>query len=652
MDTMQTLNLEHLDNLTAMGANLLEDGAGATFRLWAPAAREVRLLWDYRKTASGWQNHREAKLQAMADGCWGGFVADLEAGERYMFYVVGPLGGSEGLKRDPYARELTADPIWPDCQCLLIDPLAFPWHDHDFRPPAFHELVIYQLHIGVWCIPAGRNNGTFLDVAGKLPYLRSLGINAIQPLPIVEFPGLFSLGYNGVDYFSPETDYAIKDDDPALDRYLASVNQLLYDINPHLPPYRRQDIQGSANQLKVMIDLCHMHGIAVILDVVYNHAGGDFGDQGIYFFDCKPDDSQDNSLYFSDQGWAGGLVFAYWNDKVKQFLIDNAKYWLREYHCDGFRYDEVSVIKNSSGEQGWRFCQYVTDTCRYIKPQAIHIAEAWPVEKAVVSPTWQGGAGFDAAQSDGLREAVRAAVGQASAGTGAFVDMGRIAREIATPILDDKWRAVQCTENHDIVRRDRGWRIPKIADSENTQSWYARSRSRVALGLTLTAAGIAHLFMGQEFLEDKQWSDQPHSGHELGWDNLGQARVDFLRFSRELIAIRNRLPGLKGSGLNVFHVHNRNRILAFHRWVPGEGHDVVVVVSLNEVTFHEYWLGFPLPGFWKEVFNSDLYDNWVNPWMVGNGKGVYASGAAMHGLPRSAGIAIPANGILIFAKSQ
>lgn len=651
MTDMQTLTLAHIDNFTPMGGNLLADATGATFRVWAPAAREVRLLWDYTRTDKGWENRKTANLQVSADGVWAGFVPDLKYGDRYMFYVVGPVGGSEGLKRDPHARELTAEPGWPNCHCLLVDPAAFPWHDTGYRTPPFHELVIYQLHIGVWFIPAGRNNGTFLDVAGKLPYLQSLGINAIQPLPIVEFPGLFSLGYNGVDYFSPETDYGVTDDDPAMPRYLQSVNQLLYDINPRLPAYRLQDIQGTANQLKVMIDLCHLHGIAVLLDVVYNHAGGDFGDRGIYFFDRKANDSRDASLYFSDQGWAGGLVFAYWKDQVKQFLIDNAKFWLREYHCDGFRYDEVSVIKNSGGEQGWRFCQYVTDTCRFIKPQAIHIAESWPVEQAIVRPTWQGGAGFDAAQSDGLREAVRAAVGQASAGTGAFVDMSRIAREIATPHLGDNWRAVQCTENHDIVRLDRGWRIPKIADSEDTQSWYARSRSRVALGLTLTAAGIAHLFMGQEFLEDKQWSDQPHSGHEIGWDNLNQARVDFLRFSRELIATRNRLPGLKGEGLNVFHVHDRNRILAFHRWVPGAGHDVVVVVSLNETTFHEYWLGFPQPGFWKEEFNSDMYDNWMNPWMVGNGKGVYTSGAAMHGLPRSASIAIPANGILIFAKS-
>lgn len=654
MNTLKTLSIDHLTSNTPMGGNLLTTGEGATFRVWAPAAREVRVLWDYTKTVEGeWVNNQAVKLQKTGDDMWGGFVPALKAGERYMYWVVGPIGGTEGLKRDPFARDLTDDPGWPDCQCLLVDPAAFPWHDQGYRPPPFHEFVIYQFHIGVWYIPAGRNNGTFLDVVEKLPYLKSLGINAIQPLPIVEFPTMFSLGYNGVDYFSPETDYGVKDSVSVLNSYLADINQKLLSINPNFKPYSLQDIQGTTNQLKVMIDMCHVYGIAVLLDVVYNHAGGDFGDKSIYFFDRKPYGNQNDSLYFTDHGWAGGLVFAYWNDKVKQFLIDNAKFYLTENHCDGFRYDEVSVIKNEGGEHGWLFCKYVTDTCHYIKPEAIHIAECWPVQEAIVRSTAQNGAGFDAALNDGLRDAVRSAIGQASHGATAFVDMGRIAREIASPVLNDKWRAVQCTENHDVVRKDREWRIPRIADSNNTRSWYACSRSRVALGVTLTAAGIPHLFMGQEFLEDKQWHDQPNSPFQVGWDGLDRGNrpiVDFLRFTRELVQTRNRLKGLKGNGINVYHVHNDNRIVAFHRWVPGEGHDVLVVVSLKESTYYNYELGFPRNSYWKEEFNSDVYENWVNPWSVGNGGGVYANGRGMHGLPFSARITIPANSILIFSK--
>ncbi len=645
--------LDHISDNTPMGGNLLGNKPGATFRVWAPAAREVRVQWDFVKSADGtWSAGHSAGLHQRGSGMWAGFIPEVKAGDRYMFYVQGPANGTEGLKRDPYARDLTDDPMWPECQSLLQDPGSFPWHDQGFQPPPFHELVIYQLHIGTWFIPAGRNNGTFLDVIEKLPYLQDLGINAIQPLPVVEFSGMFSLGYNGVDYFSPETDYGVKDADPALVGYLARVNQRLRAIAPHARPYSLEDIRGTTNQLRMMIDMCHLHGIAVILDVVYNHAGGDFGDRSLYFLDRKAGGNFNDSLYFTDHQWAGGLVFAYWNDNVKQFLIDNALMFLTEYHCDGFRYDEVSVIKNEGGEHGWLFCKYVTDTCRHVKPQAIHIAECWPVQEAIVRPTRLAGAGFDATQNDGLREAIRSALGQAASGSHSFVDMDRLAREVASPILDNKWRAVQCSENHDIVYKGREWRIPRIADSTNSRSWYARSRSRVALGLTLTAAGIPNLFMGQEFLEDKQWHDQAGGPHQIYWQGVehDKAMIDFLRFTRELLAVRKGIKGLRGDGCNVYHVHNGNRVLAFHRWVPSAGHDVVVVASLNESTLHGYELGFPGTGHWREAFNSDVYDSWVNPQVSGNGGGVNAYDRGLHGLPAAASITIPANSIVLFAR--
>ena len=117
------------------------------------------------------------------------------------------------------------------------------------------------------------------------------------------------------------------------------------------------------NQLKALIDLCHIHGLAVILDVVYNHAGGDFGDQSLYFFDRQPTaGGNQNSLYFTDRGHAGGLVFDFGKPEVRDFLIQNAKFFLDEYRVDGFRYDQVSVIDHDGAPHGWRFCQDLTST--------------------------------------------------------------------------------------------------------------------------------------------------------------------------------------------------------------------------------------------------------------------------------------------------
>ncbi|MCG6965666.1 MAG: alpha amylase C-terminal domain-containing protein [Chromatiaceae bacterium] len=653
MDDMAMLGVENLPGPIPLGANLLGDGSGATFKAWAPAAREVRLRFNFVQDPSGtWHHQREARLQPLQGGMWAGFVPGIRHGARYLFYVVGPAGGGEGVKRDPYARELSDVPAWPDSHCLLIDPARFTWHDAGYRPPTFHELIVYQLHVGTWFIPEGRSHGTFLDVLTRLPYLQALGINAIQPLPVVEFPTMFSLGYNGVDYFSPEMDYGVGRGDPALDAYLATANRLLHEIRPDLPAYARRDIEGTANQLRMLVDLCHLYGIAVLFDVVYNHAGGNFTKRGMYFFDEQPRDSQNNSLYFTDRGWAGGLVFAYWKDEVKQFLIDNALFYLAEYHADGFRYDEVSVIRNEGGEHGWLLCRYITDTCRFVKPEAIHIAEHWPVDGQIVQPTAAGGAGFDAMQHDGLREAVRGAVGQAAAGGDAFVDMQRIGRALSESRLRDAWRAVQCTENHDLVYSGRGQRIARLADPSDSRSWYARSRARVALALTVTAPGIAQLFMGQEFLEDKQWHDEPGGPLQIWWNGLGEdhSMADFLRFSQDLIGVRRHHRGLSAAGCHVYHVHDDNRVLALHRWVPDAGYDVLVVASLSETSYYRYRLGFPLAGYWREVFNSDAYDHWPNPRVAGNGGGVHAGAPGMHGLAASADIVIPANGLLVLAR--
>ena len=184
-------------------------------------------------------------------------------------------------------------------------------------------------------------------------------------------------------------------------------------------------------------------------------------------------------------------------------------------------------------------------------------------------------------------------------------------------------------ETHDEVLEGRVPRLARLADGNDPRSWYARSRSRVATGLLLTAPGTPMLFMGQEFLEDKPWSDDvyhhPHlrlhwAGVEPPSGQIGDRHmIDFRRCVRELIHLRHRLPALRADGFRVFHVHDANRVLAFHRWVPGEGRDVVVVANLSEHTWLDYQLGLPRSGRWEEAFNSDVYDHWVNPWAQGNG---------------------------------
>ncbi len=624
-----------------LGATLVS--GGAAFRLWAPRASEVRVLGEF----NSWNLADPAGLLTnLGDETWAAFVPGVPGDSQYLFHLIGQAG--PGYKRDPRARLLTEQPPFPNCNCVLRNPSSFPWHNTDWRTPPFNDLVQYQLHVGTFRIGTRNLDGKFLDVALQVPYLAALGVNALQLMPIVEFPTTFSLGYNGTDYYSPENQYALYD--PAqLATYFAQINQLFAQRGQ--PGYADVSaLAGSDNQLRALVDLCHVWGIAVLFDVVYNHAGGGFDPNSLWFLDLMPQGDNNNSLYFTNQGWAGGLVFAYWNQNVNQFLIDNAVAFYQEYRIDGFRFDEISV---ADAHGGWAMCQACTGTCRFVKPEAILIAEYWPVNPYVVLPPAQGGAGFDATWDDQLREAIRGAVAQSSGGAGASVDLERVAGALESFTLPAQWRAVNCVENHDIVKAGAGPRIPALADPGNHRSWYARSRSRVAAGLLFTAPGIPMLFMGQEFLEDKQWSDTPSDGLMPWWAGLeggDKAMADHLRFTTDLIALRRRQPALRGEMVRVFHVHNQNRVLAFHRWLADSGQDVVVVASLNEATWWSYELGFPGPGQWLEVFNSDVYDNWVNPWCAGNGGQIFAGGAPMHGMPASASIVIPANGMVVFAR--
>lgn len=647
---------------TPMGANLVS-GGGATFRAWAPLANAVYINGAFG--GSSLTGLTDSLLLAKdANGYWAGFVGTAQEGDPYQFCVVGP--GGSGPKRDPYARELTPASAFPNCNGLIRFAAAYPWHDSAFVTPDFSNMIIYQLHVGTYSPSAPGTASTFLDVIGRIPYLAALGINVLQPLPIDEMETDPSMGYDGADLFSPDFPYVVTGP-AALRGYLANINGLF--TAKGFPPLGLQDIAPGPAQLKVLIDLCHVYGIAVVLDVVYNHAGGftvngQLDDNCIYYWDrAKNVGNNNDSLYFTNQDrGTGGLSFALWKNDVCQFLINNALYYIEEFHVDGFRYDEISDLISMNCDSGWTFCCNLTNTLRFVKPRLLQNAEFWPGEvgnypkslPSIVAPTADGGAGFDVVQHDGLRSAVRNAVHAASYGQSAAIDFDAIAANLYPQGFAHAWQAVPCVENHDIVKVGAELRIPALADSSNHESWYARSRSRLATGLLLTAPGIPQIFMGQEFLEDKQWNWDPTSSNLIWWAGLDTgtdtARVNHLRFTQDLIRLRWNYPALRGDNVHPFHVHNQNRVIAFHRWLEGRGQDVIVVATLAENTWYSYTIGFPFAGPWREVFNSDVYGNWKNPIVVGNGGGINASGPPLHGFRASASIVIPANGFVVFSR--
>jgi 1,4-alpha-glucan branching enzyme len=630
---------EHVTAGLPRGATLVD--GGVVFRFWAPAAQRVYVALDGVLTYL--PDPADELVPDPATGDWTGFFPGVGPGTKYRFYVIG--AGGAGFKRDPQARELELYG-YPECDALVVDDSAYPWHDQDWSPPAFADLIVYQFHVGVFSATDAQGHdrrahrtAKLLDAAQRVPYLAALGVTAVQPLPVNEFQGEWSLGYNGTDLFSPEMDYCV--DPRALPPYLDAVNDLL--AAKGAGPLKSEQLAGQANQLKAFVDICHRYGLAVIFDVVYNHAGGGLDPQSLDYIDLPADPGPDNNPYFSADGWAGGRVFAYERQPVREYLTANAAMFLRHYHADGLRFDEVSVI---DAKGGWAFCQDLTGTLRENFPHAALIAEYWGAIPRLAVERPPAGMGFDLAYSDTLRNAVRAVL----ADRGSGVD--RLADGLRSP----GW-TYNCLENHDLVLDmddHRAPRIAQLADGSDPHSWYGRSRSRVANGILLTAPGVPLIFMGQEFLEDKLWSDSPgRTDRLIWWDGaLGADRhmADFLRFSRDLIRLRRSLPALRSAGVNVFAVDEDNRVVAFHRWVPGAGADVVVVVSLNGSTMPGYRLGLPWAGHWDEVFNSDYYDNFPNPEVAGNHGSVVADGPPMHGLDQSAAMTVPANAFLVLGR--
>lgn len=643
---------DHITSSTPYGATLVD--GGVTVRFWAPTAKRVHVAFG---GVSGYvPADGDELVHDPTSGDWTGFFPGVTAGTKYRFSVTGT--GDTGFKRDPRARELELYG-YPDCDALVVDPASYPWHDDDWTPPAFADLVVYQFHVGVFYAvdERGRDRrpnrpAKLLDAVQRVPYWADLGINAVQPLPVVEFQGEWSLGYNGTDLYSPEMDYCV---DPAdLAPYLKIVNDLL--AAKGQDPLAEEDLDGQANQLRAFVDICHVYGIAVIMDVVYNHAGGGLDPQSLDYIDLPANPGPFNNAYFSAEGWAGGRVFAFERAEVRRYLTDNATMFLDEYHADGLRFDEVTVI---DAKGGWGFCQEMTTALRARKPDAVLIAEYWGDWRWLAVTAVPDGMGFDLGYADGLRDAVRATLEAVGHGADTYTDMGRLAAGLRRPAnLDHAWRAYNCLENHDLVLDaddHRAPRIARLADGSDTRSWYARSRSRVAMGLLLTAPGVPMLFMGQEFLEDKLWSDSPGRADRMIWwdgaEGADRHMADFLRCTKDLIAVRRSQPALRDDPIETYQVDDSSRVIAFQRWVPGAGADVVVVASFHETALFDYELGFPRPGRWREIFNSDVYDYYPNPWPVGNGGSVDANGPAMHGFAQSARLTIPANGLLVFAVS-
>jgi 1,4-alpha-glucan branching enzyme len=552
-----------------MGA--IPGAKGVTFRVWAPHAEKVYVTGtfnEWSKTSTPLVNEK--------NGCWSAGVPKAKVGDEYRYVIHPPAGWNlPPLSRiDPYAIKATSS----IGNGIIYDPEAFDWGDDAFTIASWNELIIYEMHVGTFHVKEEGHPGTLDNAIEKLPYLRELGINAVEVMPIMEFSGDFSWGYN-----------------PA-------------------HPFAVEGIYGGPDAFKRFVRAAHEHGIAVIVDVVYNHFGP--SDLDLWQFDGWSENGKGGIYFYNDHRsstpW-GDTRPDYGRGEVRQYLRDNALMWLDEYHADGLRWDAITYIKNIEGNEGnpandipegWSLMQWINEEIQKRFPGKISIAEDLKNNVWVNKDTGAGGAGFSAQWDSEFVHPVRQAVIIRDDNQR---DLGAVSRAIEHRYESDAFERVIYTESHDEVANGRA-RVPEEIWPGKVDSWFSKKRSTLGAALVLTAPGIPMLFQGQELLEDRWFQDKDPIDWSRAKDEHG-----ILGMYRDLIALRRNLSGvtrgLCGQNIHIYHFDDGAKLIAFHRWdKQGPTDTVVVVVNLTNQNRDGYRIGFPRVGLWKTRFNSDSYN--------------------------------------------
>lgn len=599
-----------LYNPRLMGATSQPEGIH--FRVWAPFAHKIAVVGDFNE----WNGSRHP-MQSGEGGMWTVLIPEAKVGQLYQFEIT--REDHTFRKNDPYARA-----IHPEKKFSVIFEDDFQWQ-HSYQLPNWNELIIYELHVGTFA--AGPNNGPgqFSQVQKRLPYLRHLGVNAIELMPLAEFPSERSWGYNLTNPFAVEESY------------------------------------GGALELKNLIDAAHAQGIAIILDVVYNHFGP--SDLDLWRFDGWSENNLGGIYFYNDwRSWTpwGDNRPDYGRGEVRQYIRDNAIYWLEQFHVDGLRFDSTLFIRNTRGNnscpetdipEGWSLLQWVNEEIDRHFPGCLTIAEDLQQNPWLTKPTGTGGAGFSAQWDSAFVHPVRSTVVQIEDSSR---DMDAIARSIGFRYNEDAIQRVIYSESHDEVANGKA-RIPQEINPDNATDYFARKRSTLAAGLVFTCPGIPMLFEGQEILTDGWFRDD----QAVDWSRLGQFR-GINRLYRDLLHLRRNLfdntRGLVGPHVRVFHYNHEQKVIAFHRWMNGGPKDDVIVVASfsNQLVEANYRIGLPHAGDWITRFNSDWkgYSPDFSDVTTSQDGHITTEEVPYDGFAQSATVSLPPYSLLIFSQEQ
>jgi maltooligosyltrehalose trehalohydrolase len=465
----------------------VQPGGGAHFRVWAPKARKLEVLVDGGAHA----------LAAEPAGYFSGAVPAARAGSLYRFRIDG-----ERDYPDPASRSQPQGPHGPS---RIIDPTTFAWTDGAWRGATLKGQVMYEMHVGTFT-----PEGTWAAAARQLPELARLGITTIEMMPVGDFCGEFGWGYDGVNLFAPTRLY------------------------------------GEPDDLRRFVDAAHAAGIAVTLDVVYNHLGPDgnylkaFSDT---YFSSRYKNEWGEPLNFDGDGSAG----------VRELFTANARYWIEEFHFDGLRLDATQQIFDSSA------VSILTDVTAAVRNaggsrSTLVVAENEPQHVTMVSPVEEGGHGMDAIWNDDFHHSARvAATGHNEAyysdyqGTAqelvsavkwGFLFQGQVFRwqkkRRGSPTYDMQPQVfVDYLENHDqVANSGHGRRLHELA---------APGVMRALTTLLLLGPGTPMLFQGQEFASSRPFIFFANHKRELA-EAVRKGRGDFVSQFPSTASVRGQLP--------------------------------------------------------------------------------------------------------------
>jgi 1,4-alpha-glucan branching enzyme len=547
-----------------MGALPFEEGVA--FRVWAPNADAMSVMGSF----NDWSVDRNPLSREGDSEFWYCEVRGAKIGDEYKFLV----GKSKTPKIDPYARQVTSTSgngiVQPWAPELLKKPLS----PSDFKMPTWNDLILLEIHIGSFSGKDGK--GTFESAIEKLPGLAKVGINAVEIMPVSAFPGEYSEGYN-----------------PAL-------------------PFAVEQNYGGSLGLAKFVSAAHEHGIAVILDVVYNHFGPDDLSGCLWQFDGSNENGYGGIYFYQD--WRAETPWGkmnrpdYGRPEVRQYIRDNALQWVEQFQVDGLRFDSVSHIRNVDGNNddpahdlpdGWSLLQWINEEIAKRNPWKITIAEDLLHNEWVTRPTGAGGAGFGSQWDIGFSRTIREALEQSA---DEDRDLVAVANTISTVFDENAFCRVIYTESHDDSGRERH-RMAGNIDPEHPTSVFARKRSLLGGTAVLTSPGVPLLLQGQVIFEVDDFDDSTSQD----WKRSKKFKGMTLAYE-DLIALRKnaagRTKGLSGQGIQI--VVEGPDLIVFHRFdVGGPGDDVIVALNFTNKSFDSARIGFPREGFWKVRFNSD-----------------------------------------------